>query len=889
MTRTFKYYPEDFGELKVKVHHMDLLFDVYEDHSIVTSTITMTAKEDLTHLDLNAKNLEIEDVQASVPVTYEYKDNFLKLTLDVKKDEEFTTTTKTICRPTANILEGLYYDETPVGAPKQLITQCQQWGFQRIVPCIDDMTAKCTYTTKIRADERYTNIITNGDLKKKVANVAPGRVEVHYDNTVTPMATYLFFLGCGTYATFTKTFTYPDGKEFQLELLVPPKTKKEIAEQSLEALADAVMWVHVFTGKGTYENMEKREKLWKLHKEGNITEGKGVAASINLGYKYTGTVYREIGMQNSDFGGMENVGNTTITTNRIMPHKWMTDRGFYYMLAVKAHEYYHNLNGSEVTGHSPFEIWLNEAVTVFIEEKFQAFVFGEDYLRLESVLGIIEPHSGTLAQDNSPASMPIEPDGFNDPNELITGITYVKAPEFVRMIETLMGKEQFVQALHNYHTKYKHSNATWQQWIDEMETVAKQSFQKMTRTWLKKTGWPTLDVKTSYDNGELTLTVTQDKDYEFPFRFAVFTETKEEHLIHIKEKAHTFKIKTERPRFVSFNRGFSFFGKTTYEASREEYIRQVREDDDPVAKFLAFDALFEEERTRLIKDENATPDTELMQLYHDIIMDDALMDRVGVQLVSMFESVNDESYAYEYQKLYDMRERLLKAIAESNKDAFLKKYRELKKKTYTGTLLEQRIASMKDRQRKNTLLALLARLDTDEVYSLLEDQFYNGTNASDRIVAFRCILDSTRDKTKAMEYMEKEAENDLVAWEVYLGSVAGSEADEVIELMKKVESSKLFRIEQANDQRALYSVFSHNRRKSLCTKEGRQFLKEAILRLAKVNEYNTVRILDAFNVLHKLPEKYQEACTKLLQEIVDQLNPDTEPSVVSYIKRTLNA
>ena len=68
-------------------------------------------------------------------------------------------------------------------------------------------------------------------------------------------------------------------------------------------------------------------------------------------------------MQNSDFGGMENVGNTTITANRIMPFAGITDSAYEYMIGVKVHEFYHNLNGSEVTGMTPFELWLNEAVT----------------------------------------------------------------------------------------------------------------------------------------------------------------------------------------------------------------------------------------------------------------------------------------------------------------------------------------------------------------------------------------------------------------------------------------------------------------------------------------------------------------------------------------------
>ena len=39
------------------------------------------------------------------------------------------------------------------------------------------------------------------------------------------------------------------------------------------------------------------------------------------------------------------------------------------MEGVKVHEYYHNINGSQTTGASPFEIWLNEAVTVHVQRE----------------------------------------------------------------------------------------------------------------------------------------------------------------------------------------------------------------------------------------------------------------------------------------------------------------------------------------------------------------------------------------------------------------------------------------------------------------------------------------------------------------------------------------
>ena len=124
----------------------------------------------------------------------------------------------------------MYYDETPPGAPPQQITQCQQWGFQRLVPCIDDMTAKCTYTTTIIADERYTNLITNGNIVVPRQPAGTGRVKITYENTFTPMAPYLFFLGCGTYATFSQECEYPDGRRCTLELLVPPGSDPVIAE-----------------------------------------------------------------------------------------------------------------------------------------------------------------------------------------------------------------------------------------------------------------------------------------------------------------------------------------------------------------------------------------------------------------------------------------------------------------------------------------------------------------------------------------------------------------------------------------------------------------------------------------------------------------------------------
>ena len=70
------------------------------------------------------------------------------------------------------------------------------------------------------------------------------------------------------------------------------------------------------------------------------------------------------------------------------------------------------------------------------------------------------PGAGPLAVDRSANSMSIEPEGFNRSQELVSAMTYSKAPEFVQMVELILGKPQFNRALDHYYTTFKYSNAT---------------------------------------------------------------------------------------------------------------------------------------------------------------------------------------------------------------------------------------------------------------------------------------------------------------------------------------------------------------------------------------------------------------------------------------------
>jgi aminopeptidase N len=918
--RLFKYYPEDFGELPVKVLHMDLVFDIYADHARVRSRFTAeTRNNPLQTFALNAKNLEIHSVQgAGQALTYEYdrENNLLHITFSDPGPprSRFIVETDTTCRPSRTTLEGLYFDITPPGAPPQLITQCQQWGFQRLVPCIDDMTAKCTYATTIQADHRYTNIISNGDIAEH-RHRTDGKDGVVYHNTITPMAPYLFFLGCGTYATFSREFEYPDGKKFNLELLVPPGSDPDVAQRALNILFDSVMWVHLFTGPGRYEQYSICQELYDLIQEREELKTGSEApqlsevrrklreqiSSVEPGYTYTGTIYREIGMQNSDFGGMENVGNTTITTNRIMPFPEMTDRAFEYMAKVKVHEYYHNLNGSEVTGRSPFEIWLNEAVTVHVENWYHAFHFGEAYSRLQTVLTLLEPSGGTLVLDGGAASLPIEPDGFNDPNELITDITYVKGPEFVRMVETSMGKEQFVRGLDLYHRRYRHGNASRAQWVQAMENVTKQDLSEMAERWLKQTGFPIVSVDASYSEDEQTLYLhcTQTgygagKPWIFPFVVALVDGAGKDiatrKYIMTKETESLVFPHVPPPAFLSLNREYSFYGKIFQHVTPETLYLQVEKDPDLINRYLAFASIFDIEKMKLLTDPGAEPDPRSINLYYRLLSDETLMKEAGGQFLTIFESVPDEQYRHRYRALFEVRERILSSIALAHENDLRDLYASidsLDKITYS---FRNEIRGIKHRQVRNACLSVLARLDTPDIHRMIYSQFMNANRATDKITAFGLYMESgAQDKVEVFDAYLQQAKQHPVSWEAFLAIIGGNSSRDAINLIRRAEQSDAFHIEQTNDQRSLYGRFALNRKLSLQTSEGREFLQEILLKLAPVNEFTTVNMLRVFGDIDLMEEEYHLPLVEILATLLRKLDPSRTPSVYNTARRIMLA
>jgi aminopeptidase N len=314
---------------------------------------------------------------------------------------------------------------------------------------------------------------------------------------------------------------------------------------------------------------------------------------------------------------------------------------------------------------------------------------------------------------------------------------------------------------------------------------------------------------------------------------------------------------------------------------------QATTDPDAVNRYLAFHALADREMARLIADPASSPSERFTTLFLDLLEDREFLERVGGQGLTIFESVEDGGLAHRYLALFEARQRLLSAIAKRHQEDLLSLYHSLTALPEPATTPD-RIRAMKARQVKNLLLEILSTLDTAGVHFLLMRQFRESPWASDELNAFRLLLaSSSRDRDAIFgEFLEGSSQN-LVAWEAFLTAVAGSNAPDLVDLVQRAEKAPAFRIDQANDQRALYIRFAMNRKVSLQTEEGRAYLRKILERLAPVNETSLVRALQAFGHLDRMEEKYHLPLAGLLADLLRVFDPSANPVAYNTVRRLL--
>lgn len=834
----------------------------------------MRAKQPLHSISLDAKDLVILGVafleaelpeDKAIPIPYEYLGEKNKLILSLPRTiapgETFRIRTETRCTPSDHILEGIYRDVTPPGAPQQYMSQCQQWGFQRIMPILDDCRAKCFVTTTIEADARYTHLISNGNVDRGLCPDGkpilkpgdPSRKIVRYCGTI-PMAPYLFLVAVGTWDELVDEVRLDNGRRVRLEYLVPPG-RKEHARIPMDILKRAVMWIH-----------------------------------RTQNYEYPGETYRTICMGKSNFGGMENTGNTTIVTDAALIDEHTLNHALLYAHGVIVHEFEHNQCGSETTMETPFDIWLNEAYTVHVERQFLAEVFDSTFIRLTQVDSIRNPLTGPLAVEDGGHQGRIVREGFNDPDELIDGVTYVKAAEVIRMLQLIVGPDAFRSGKDLYFHRYKNSNANSDQFFQCFEEVSGQSLDQFKRTWLYTIGYPQVRATTSYEleKHRYRITFRQDvpsglEPFHLPIELALVDHNGQtipgtDRVFQLNDTTGelVFERVLEPPAFPSLNRDYAFYGTFCHEnATREQMMLQARRDPNAFNRVEAMRQVTDHIRVRLLTDPDSEIDEDWLSLYGELLSDNNLSSALKAYLIRVDEQPLDRRFTGWFLELVTARERILRAVNRSYRGRLLALFEGID--TYRP--LTSPTDGIEDRILKYVLLEIITVDDTRESQRVALELYRRATNHSDRVAALLALNRSSAEE--APELLEKTYQawhRHISGYANYLRIVAGGTRPDVFDAIEREKKRATFDITQPTWVRALVLTMAMNT-KMVWTDQGIEWVAAHVIQLASINPFIAGRLLQTFQHLKKLRPHQQAAVAQALERIIEGVPESACPSV----------
>lgn len=245
------------------------------------------------------------------------------------------------------------------------------------------------------------------------------------------------------------------------------------------------------------------------------------AYSIRWLEQYTGIScpfqsYGLVVLPGYQFGGMEHPGAIQLTDHEIFLGSNPTPDEELTRLELIAHETAHLWFGDLVTMRWFDDVWTKEVFANFLANKISREVFPD----VNHSLNFLKSYQRTaIAVDRTDGTHPIQQPLTNlkDAGLLYGNIIYDKAPVMMRKLEQQTGRENFRCGLQAYLRKFSYGNATWDELVGILDSVAPQARLKdFSDVWVKQKGLPTISlafVKPAKGATGYSLTVRQADPY----------------------------------------------------------------------------------------------------------------------------------------------------------------------------------------------------------------------------------------------------------------------------------------------------------------------------------------------------------------------------------------
>ncbi|VUD48775.1 Aminopeptidase N [Thalassocella blandensis] len=877
------YQAPDYWILKT-----DLVFDLFDEHTLVTSTLKIKRHEsapenaplalagqdmELVSVNLNGQDLSEEQYRVdaeSLTIHGLQKDNVLVCVTRIKPQENTS-------------LEGLYRSRT------MYCTQCEAEGFRKITYYLDRPDVMSEFTTKIIADKnQYPVLLSNGNLINSgdLEGGADRHWAVWHDPHLKPC--YLFALVAGNLVNVDDSFTTMSGRKVDIKVFVEEKDADK-CDHAILSLKNSMKWDEEVYGR-----------------------------------EYDLDIFMIVAVDDFNMGAMENKGLNIFNTSCVLAKpETTTDAGFQRVEGVVAHEYFHNWSGNRVTCRDWFQLSLKEGFTVFRDAEFSADMNSRTVKRVEDVSLL---RTMQFAEDAGPMAHPVQPASFIEISNFYTLTIYEKGSEIVRMIHTLLGKDLFRKGSDLYFSRHDGQAVTIEDFVAAMADASGRDFTQFMR-WYKQAGTPVVKVSGAYDEEarRYTLTfkqscpATPEADEKQPFLIPVAmgllgeagalkldlagepadTETSDNthRVLELTqaEQSFVFENVSEKP-VPSLFRGFSAPVKIEYAYSRDELQRLMRQDDDGFCRWDAAQQLaiqvIQEVMAELTKDPAPKVDERLIDAYRHLLADDTL----DPAMVALMLKLPSEAYLAELAPVVDVdlihhaRKRVERKLAQALFAEFKLVYQKLNQ---TGEF-SVKAEDIAKRSLKNTALHYLMVNGQEEAVEICQQQFNDASNMTDELSALTAIVHSEKaaltelKQTVLTQFYEKWKDEALVVND-WLSVQCANPNPDTLQTVQSLMQHPAFDSKNPNKLRAVIGAFAMRNPINFHEKKGTgyQFLADQIMALNSSNPQIAARLLTPLTKWKRYDESRQALMQKQLEKI--KALPNLSKDVYEVVAKSLGS
>jgi aminopeptidase N len=499
-------------------------------------------------------------------------------------------------------------------------------------------------------------------------------------------------------------------------------------------------------------------------------------------------------------------------------------------------------------------------------------------------------------EDAGPMAHPVRPDSFVEINNFYTVTVYEKGAEVVRMYQTLLGRDGFRKGMDLYFMRHDEQAVECDDFRHAMADANGRDFDQFER-WYSQAGTPVVKAQASYDPASQTyeLTLMQScpptpvQARKLPFHIPVAcgllgADGKDLALVMDGKKLGTTVVLelTEASQTFRFNdvaeaptpsilRDFSAPVVLDYPYTDAELLHLFRYDSDPVNRWEAGQRLA---MARLLKLTAAISeggklgmDDMFIGAMRAILVDESLDAgfREQALLLPSEGMIADQMEAVNPLAIHLARQFMRRVIGLALRDDFLAQY----EANQTPGEYSPDAVSAGRRGLKNLALAYMAAEPGDDTLALVQQQYDNAGNMTDRVAALVSLIHAQApgvEDSLQRFYQEFESEALVVdKWFTMQAAAPGTDMAKVRSLM----GHKAFSMKNPNRARSLIFAFCNGNPARFHSPDGSgyAFWAEQVMALDAINPQIASRLARSLDRWRRFAPALQVQMKKALQQV----------------------